>query len=469
MTKIRFWNGLDTIGGNIVEVATETSRVICDFGAAGDLSAASLDNDYTPLEAGIVTGLIPAIPNLFETSKFKDIVLSDVSKSTKNTAIFISHLHLDHMALLRFLPKGTDVYLSEDSVKLFEQLIKVGEDESVMASIRPFVYEKTVNVGDISVVAYESDHDVVGISALFIGTPGYKVIHSGDLRLNGDHPETIKRWVEKAKEWQPDMLLIEGTSFSFDDSNDTIEEAVTEKAEKKNEVVLVTEHDLRRYFENLLKTSTELLVLNPYIRNVERLKNLVELANKADRPLILEKPYATILRAFYPNLLLYVLKEEFEDNFTDDEYSGVKNRSKKDLSQENRLLNDSSAKIVTLDDIRQNPSHYVLQNSFKHLNRLMTLPSGSYLHSNGEPLGDYDPRFKEMKETLERYQFKFVSFGASGHASQEDLLKVATTIQAKLTVPWHTFKPKHYGNILAKNGLKISLPQKNKRYNSSKI
>ncbi|MGO3201820.1 MAG: MBL fold metallo-hydrolase [Ruoffia tabacinasalis] len=469
MTKIRFWNGLDTIGGNIVEVATETSRVICDFGAAGDLSAASLDNDYTPLEAGIVTGLIPAIPNLFETSKFKDIVLSDVSKSTKNTAIFISHLHLDHMALLRFLPKGTDVYLSEDSVKLFEQLIKVGEDESVMASIRPFVYEKTVNVGDISVVAYESDHDVVGISALFIGTPGYKVIHSGDLRLNGDHPETIKRWVEKAKEWQPDMLLIEGTSFSFDDSNDTIEEAVTEKAEKKNEVVLVTEHDLRRYFENLLKTSTELLVLNPYIRNVERLKNLVELANKTDRPLILEKPYATILRAFYPNLLLYVLKEEFEDNFTDDEYSGVKNRSKKDLSQENRLLNDSSAKIVTLDDIRQNPSHYVLQNSFKHLNRLMTLPSGSYLHSNGEPLGDYDPRFKEMKETLERYQFKFVSFGASGHASQEDLLKVATTIQAKLTVPWHTFKPKHYGNILAKNGLKISLPQKNKRYNSSKI
>ncbi|MGO3170762.1 MAG: MBL fold metallo-hydrolase, partial [Bavariicoccus seileri] len=254
MTKIKFWNGLDTIGGNIVEVATETSRVICDFGAAGDLSAASLDNDYTPLEAGIVTGLIPAIPNLFETSKFKDIVLSDVSKSTKNTAIFISHLHLDHMALLRFLPKGTDVYLSEDSVKLFEQLIKVGEDESVMASIRPFVYEKTVNVGDISVVAYESDHDVVGISALFIGTPGYKVIHSGDLRLNGDHPETIKRWVEKAKEWQPDMLLIEGTSFSFDDSNDTIEEAVTEKAKKKNEVVLVTEHDLRRYFENLLKT-----------------------------------------------------------------------------------------------------------------------------------------------------------------------------------------------------------------------
>lgn len=71
MTKIRFWNGLDTIGGNIVEVATETSRVICDFGAAGDLSAASLDNDYTPLEAGIVTGLIPAIPNLFETVNLK--------------------------------------------------------------------------------------------------------------------------------------------------------------------------------------------------------------------------------------------------------------------------------------------------------------------------------------------------------------------------------------------------------------
>ena len=122
----------------------------------------------------------------------------------------------------------------------------------------------------------------------------------------------LKDGWRRLKSGNRDMLLIEGTSFSFDDSNDTIEEAVTEKAEKKNEVVLVTEHDLRRYFENLLKTSTELLVLNPYIRNVERLKNLVELANKADRPLILEKPYATILRAFYPNLLLYVLKEDFK-------------------------------------------------------------------------------------------------------------------------------------------------------------
>jgi len=453
MTKIKFWNGLDTIGGNIVEVATETSRVICDFGAAGDLSAASLDNDYTPLEAGIVTGLIPAIPNLFETSKFKDIVLSDVSKSTKNTAIFISHLHLDHMALLRFLPKGTDVYLSEDSVKLFEQLIKVGEDEKVLASIKPFSYEKPVNVGDISVSAYESDHDVIGISALFIATPDFKIIHSGDLRLNGDHPQAVINWVEKAKEWQPDLLLIEGTSFSFDDSDDTTDsDSKTdsdgkEEQEELDDIIPVTEKDLMKRFEELLLTSKESLVLNPYIRNVERLKNFVDIANMTHRPLILEKPYATVLRTFYPDLFLYVLKEALEDS----------------------QLNDSFTRGVSLDEICQEPSHYVLQNSFKHLNRLMKLPGGIYLHSNGEPLGDYDPRFLVLMEILEKYQFTFKSFGASGHASQEDLIKVATAIHATVTVPWHTFKPGHYGKVLEQNGLRVFVPQKNTWYETEEL
>ena len=39
MTTYRFWSGLKTIGGNIVEIRTEKARVLCDFGlsVAGQL------------------------------------------------------------------------------------------------------------------------------------------------------------------------------------------------------------------------------------------------------------------------------------------------------------------------------------------------------------------------------------------------------------------------------------------------
>lgn len=78
-TTVTVLNGVDTIGGNVVAFETQTARVIMDFG----INFAPADSQPDDL---LSNGILPALPDLF----------TDIA-GDKQTAIFISHLHLDHM------------------------------------------------------------------------------------------------------------------------------------------------------------------------------------------------------------------------------------------------------------------------------------------------------------------------------------------------------------------------------------
>jgi ribonuclease J len=61
MTSVRFLNGLHTIGGNIVEISTKTSRIITDFGVAADLTGETIDES-------IDAGKLPNLPEFFHNT-----------------------------------------------------------------------------------------------------------------------------------------------------------------------------------------------------------------------------------------------------------------------------------------------------------------------------------------------------------------------------------------------------------------
>ena len=62
------------------------------------------------------------------------------------------------------------------------------------------------------------------------------------------------------------------------------------------------------------------------------------------------------------------------------------------------------SQAISLTDIARDPQHYVLPKiDFDHLERLTDMPITTYIHSNGEPLGDYDPRFAQLKDWLEAH------------------------------------------------------------------
>lgn len=261
------------------------------------------------------------------------------------------------------------------------------------------------------------------------------MIHSGDFRLSGDHPERILQWAKEANNWGADVLLIEGTSFSFKP-----EKEAEEKTARKslNEQTLVNE------LEDMITMNTEdLFIYNPYIRNVERMKKIDEIIRQHGRTMVWESSYAHILHTFYPDAKWTLLEETLEDKAEVPAYA---------------------EKAVTLKELSDQPGKYVLQNSYKNVHYLEQFEQGCYLHSNGEPLGEFDPGYAQLQDYLAALNITFISLGASGHATKENLLKVAKRANAGVTIPWHTFNPELFYEALKSEGLNTFVPEYQKEY-----
>ncbi|KZE37992.1 hypothetical protein AV656_03400 [Bhargavaea cecembensis] len=421
MTRYRFWGGLDTIGGNIVEILTGEARVICDFGLSYSGDPVKQPGGITLTKQLIIDGSLPAIPDLYDKGGLLSDAAGPVHEKIPQTAIFISHLHLDHMGGLPHLPEGTKVYLSREAYRLYNILIETGGEQPARVSLNPVGDNETVTVGDIRVTFKPSDHDTPGSSVLFIETDDLKLIHSGDLRLTGNHPDKVISWVKEAEQWQPDVLLLEGTSFSSD--------------RKENlSAIPATEEELIESLETILCDDTENIVfINPYIRNIERMKDVAETVERSGREIVFEEAYARVLKTFHPELQPAVLRETL-------------------------IGEETFEKTISLQELSEHPGRFVLQNSYPNIRFAEGFGGGIYCHSNGEPLGSYDPRYADMLAQLEKHQFSFRELGTSGYAGQMDLLAIAEVIEAGVTVPWHTLRPDVFHKELQLAGVRPFLP-----------
>jgi len=95
---------------------------------------------------------------------------------------------------------------------------------------------------------------------------------------------------------------------------------------------------------------------------------------------------------------------------------------------------------------------------------LAALKPAIYLHTIGEPIGEYMLAYSQRIAYLESIDISFVSFRASGHTRQMNLLYIANQIRTKNIILWHTFKPDYYGKLIANLGLQVVYPKYKKSY-----
>jgi len=393
MVKVSFWGGVGVIGSSKIMLECDGWRVLLDLGLDFHPGQGLFRMGVSPrteqaLADRLRIGEAPAINHLFRAEAVKSTGVAGGSDG--QTAVFITHAHLDHIGLTGWVDPAVPIYASPDTIALMAALHQVGDDvEGGYPQLQPIVEDARLAFGPFGVRRYAVDHDVVGASGYAVDTPDGVLAFTGDIRLHGRHPEAsvaFARAVAGAR-----ALVIEGTTLSFGFTH----------AER-------TEFDVDRQFGKIVGETPGLVLMTVYPRNIERVEAFVKEAKIQGRQVVWPKPMARFFRVMGLSDIL---------GFGED---------------------------VALEEIQSRPQHYVVDLAVDQIPLLLDLPLGPgsvFVHANGEPLGAFDPRWDLLQDWLKFRHTPFWPIGTGGHASPDDLNRLVEMIHPDIVFPLHSQAP----------------------------
>ena len=187
--NITVHRGTHQIGGSAIEISTESTRIILDFG-----NELMLDETYSPIKLDI----------------------DGVTKGTPNCdGIIISHYHMDHVGQLTVALRDIPLYLGE----LSKEVALIGaeyQDKNLylrLLGANTFRGGEAFTIGDIRVRPLVIDHSAVDSYMFVIEADGKRILYTGDFRLHGLRGHVLEKLI-KTYVGDVDVLLTEGTSLS---------------------------------------------------------------------------------------------------------------------------------------------------------------------------------------------------------------------------------------------------------------
>ncbi|QTU83183.1 MBL fold metallo-hydrolase [Carnobacteriaceae bacterium zg-C25] len=408
-TTVTFHAGILTIGGTVIEVAYGNSHIFFDFGTEYRPHL-KLNDELVPTL--VEHQLIPHLDNVYD-KRFNYANRPD-AKTFENTAVFLSHVHLDHSRMVNYLDPSIPLYALKETKMILNSLNRHGkfilpspfEQNPFTRDIIGLDDNQVVRVGDIEVTVMPVDHDAYGACALLIRTPDGLITYTGDLRLHGYEADKSIAMAQAAK--HSDMLIMEGVSISWP-------ERLTDPKEKD---IQTEEAVIDCFVEQINQYPNRQITFNGYPANVLRFKKIVE---RSPRQVVLEANMAALVKEIFQMDVPYYYAYTQEPK--------------------NEMLNPTLE--ISHDTLLHDTSAYVWQ----AVNQFDKLQEGSlYLHSNAQPLGDFDPGWQPFLDLLESKNIEFVRVSCSGHAWPEDLNRIIDMIEPKLLVPIHTLHPENLHN-----------------------
>ncbi len=421
--RLKIYRGTKEIGGTLIEVKTDNTRLLFDAGYPLFLNNKPIDDnvkDY-PTEKLLELGVLPDIDGLYTW----DVPAFD--------AVIISHAHIDHYGLLKYINSQIPIYVSRGTKKLIEvsQLFGIIDDYSIQT--RPFNMYEQFNIGDIQVKPFLMDHSAFDAAAFEIIAENKTIIYTGDFRGHGRKAICLDRFIDKAKK-QADLLLIEGTMFGRQDeevlTENELEMAATKMIQRTNGAALFQSSSqnidrLVSFYKAAIRTNRT-FVVDVYTANV--LFELRQLGNRLPYP---SKEYSNI-KVFYP---YYLTQKIF--NQIGEEYA--KRFSEFHISREQLKLEQD--RIVM--QVRPSMKNDLLK---------CDLHDGIFIYSlwDGYRESEYQQRFEE---SLQLKGFELKTLHTSGHAAIDDIKRLIDSLEPIKVIPIHSMVPESFLNISGKTVL----------------
>ena len=518
MTEITFYGGVDEIGGNIILLETEDSRILFDFGKNFSQESDYFSEFLNPrsshgLQDYIELGMLPDLDGFYR----KDYVNHNGGSAAEEPsvdAVFITHAHMDHIGYIHFLREDIPIYCTPTTEKIMSVIQETGnytfkefvekkrrfhlrgksrdngftklssrdkgkdyiETEPVVERpIHKLEDEESVEIGDTRVECLRVNHSLPGAAGFHIETPDTKIVYTGDLRFHGYNGQLTEKFVEKSSEFEPDALITEGTNIGEND--------------------VPHEREVQKDLENYIDEENNATFINHPALDLERLRSAAKAAKNNDRKLVVRTKQAHLIEQLEKQNLL-----PWDDISMSNDYMQVLLPQKGwgTLTQKikhpengweqiprNRIVeNDTYWKLakndyqkwerkyiknnysVTPRELKQNGlENYLVWMDYYRLKDLIDLQpeTGTYLYSKTEPFNQSMMLDQQrIHNWLQKYQLTMKKAHASGHSTQKQITELIHEIKPDTLLPIHTentqwFQKLTYNQPKIKEGNKIKL------------
>ena len=382
--KIHIHRGKNQIGGNLIEAASNTTKILLDAGL-------ELDDDKNQT--------LPEISGLFDCAGYD--------------AIFISHYHGDHIGLAYYTHKDIPVYIGQASYNI----IKASDSYKKKKTIVPkgFLHNKQpIIIGDITVTPYLCDHSAFDSYMLLCEADGETVLYTGDFRSNGRKSfDALLRALPK----NVDKLLCEGTTLSLENH------------------IAITERTLEEQAADLFRKATGPIFVLQSTMNIDRIVTMYRAAKRSDR-IFLEEVYMADVAA--------AAGEKIPNPSFSNVYAFITSPAKFSMLTKHKRRAGKSfiLKRPFVMCIRNSMLCYL-----KSLARKMSFENGLLVYSFWSGYRETES-MKQFLSECEKMGLKIVTLHTSGHADENTIKKLIETVNPKVLIPIHTENAQRFREIV---------------------
>lgn len=372
--NINIHRGQNQIGGNIIEISTEKTKIILDVGL-------ELDDEKNKE--------LPNLPGLFDYKGYD--------------AVFISHYHGDHLGLAYKMHKEIPIYMGEKSTRI----IQASDEYKRIPSINPsgfLEHRKKIVIGDIIVTPFLCDHSAFDSYMLLCEADGESVLYTGDFRGNGRKPYD---WLLSELPTKVDKLICEGTTLS------------------REGYVAVSEQALEEQATTLFRNHKGPVFVLQSSMNIDRIVTMYRAAKRSGRKFLEELYMADITSAIggsIPN-----------PNF-DDVYAFITSPSRYEGLQkyDHRIGKDRISKTHFVMCVRGSMLRYL-----QSLSKEMAFNDGILVYSFWDGYKETDD-MKQFLLGCQELGLKIVTLHTSGHADYDSIKRLVETVNPTELIPIHT-------------------------------
>jgi ribonuclease J len=413
--------GAREIGGSCVEVWTENTRILLDFGMP------LVEKDGTSFDFGkyklfnadelIQQGVLPDIKGLYTNDdRWMD-------------GVIISHPHQDHYGLSRFINKAVKHYLGEATHRIIEISNLFMSQQVHIVNATYFEKAKKFMIGDISITPYWADHSAFDAYSFLVEANGKSIFYSGDFRNHGRKANAFKWFTHNAPQ-DVDYLLLEGTTMGRETkpfkTETEIEAELTEVFSQPGKI-------------NLVYTSGQ---------NIDRLVSIYRACIRTGKTLVVDVYVATLLKELSAFAKIPFPSKEFEKlkvAFTHYTSNALANKGKKEILYQFKDYKITKEEI----GLQSGKTVMIVRPSMqKDLEHISGIDGGNLIYSMWEGYLQ-KPDTQKFLTYLDGRKFTTYHIHTSGHADTETLKKMVEALNPKHIVPIHTFNGSDYQRLFS--------------------